>query len=98
MSELLARLGRWYESQCNDDWEHHYGIRIDTLDNPGWSLEIDLTDTSLIGREFAEVAVERTERDWMRCRIADKRFEAFGGPGNLPEMLSVFLLWAESPE
>jgi hypothetical protein len=30
----------WYTKQCNGDWEHSYGIRIDTIDNPGWSLTL----------------------------------------------------------
>jgi hypothetical protein len=30
----------WYLEQCNDLWEHSYGVKIDTLDNPGWLLVI----------------------------------------------------------
>ncbi|UCH44768.1 MAG: hypothetical protein JSV11_10785 [Nitrospiraceae bacterium] len=37
------RLNRWYINQCNGDWEHQYGIVIETLDNPGWRVKIDLT-------------------------------------------------------
>jgi hypothetical protein len=39
----LARLEACYLRQCNGDWEHLYGITIETLDNAGWSVTIDLT-------------------------------------------------------
>ncbi|MFD5200063.1 Imm53 family immunity protein [Streptomyces sp. NPDC058375] len=35
----MARSGRslqgWYSAQCNEDWEHEWGGKIETLDNPG---------------------------------------------------------------
>ncbi|WP_203237204.1 Imm53 family immunity protein [Streptomyces gilvosporeus] len=34
----LSSLTAWYTSQCDGGWEHEYGIRIETLDNPGWSV------------------------------------------------------------
>lgn len=37
----------WYVRECDDDWEHSYGVKIDTLDNPGWTIAIDLRETSL---------------------------------------------------
>ena len=33
---VFQRLQKWYKSQCNGDWEHSFGIKIETLDNPGW--------------------------------------------------------------
>jgi hypothetical protein len=29
--DALFMLQRWYVGQCNGDWEHQYGVRIDTL-------------------------------------------------------------------
>jgi Immunity protein 53 len=49
----LQELQQWYQSQCNGDWEHTYGVKIDTLDNPGWSVTIELADTYLYGRTFS---------------------------------------------
>ncbi|MFJ5673999.1 Imm53 family immunity protein [Streptomyces sp. NPDC093097] len=37
----LSSLTAWYTCQCDGDWEHEYGIRIETLGNPGWSVEIE---------------------------------------------------------
>ena len=49
MSNVILQLQQWYEAQCNGDWEHHYGISIESQDNPGWRVEIDLKDTPLCG-------------------------------------------------
>ena len=38
----LGWLERWYQAQCDGDWEHHSGVTIETLDNPGWLVKIDL--------------------------------------------------------
>jgi len=35
MQNLLQFLQEWYLEQCNGDWEHEFGIKIETLDNPG---------------------------------------------------------------
>jgi hypothetical protein len=43
-------LQEWYASVCDGDWEHSYGIRIKTTDNPGWVLVVDPEHTSLRGR------------------------------------------------
>lgn len=77
------------------NWEHSKGIRISTLDNPGWSLTVDIADLELSDRAFDAVKVERSEHDWVHARVRAGKFEAFGGPGNLPEMLVCFQCWAE---
>ncbi len=38
-------LQTWYQAQCDNDWEHQYGVKIDSLDNPGWMVSIDLFGT-----------------------------------------------------
>ena len=43
MSEVcLLWLMQWRLDQCDNDWEHCHGVSIGTLDNPGWTLRIDL--------------------------------------------------------
>jgi len=51
---ILSRLTKWFDEQCNGDWEHHYGIKIETLDNPGFLIKIDIKDTKLISKHFNE--------------------------------------------
>lgn len=90
----LQELERWYRAQCDGDWEHSYGIKIDTLDNPGWSVSIDLVDTSLAEQSFTEVQRLQHETEWIHCRIRDGKWEGYGGPFILEEILQIFLAWA----
>ena len=96
---VLTRLQGWYRAQCDGDWEHGYGVRLQTLDNPGWSLEIDLRGTALAEREFEDAELHRSEQDWWVCWLEQERFRAACGPRNLEEALQRFLDWAlQSPD
>ncbi len=53
-ADNLNWLSQWYLSQCDSDWEHSLGVKIDTLDNSGWTLK-NLTDTPLQGLPFERV-------------------------------------------
>ena len=93
---ILNWLEKWYLKNCNGDWEHSFGIKIETLDNPGWSVDIDLIDTNLESKPFLEVKVERSEKNWFLCRVDDGIFKGRGGPQNLAEMLEIFHKWVGS--
>jgi hypothetical protein len=99
VNNLLPRLQRWYYSQCDGDWEHSWGVKIATLDNPGWSLEVDLQDTELQDRPFAPIerGVENSDvnPDWLTCFVKDGRFKGRGGPNTLADLIATFLNWAE---
>ena len=86
----LERLQRWYLAQCDGEWEHAYGVEIGPLDNPGWTLKIDVKETP----PFARLETHRTEDDWVVCWIEEDAFHAACGPLNLEEALEVFLDWA----
>lgn len=90
----IEELQRWYASQCDGDWEHEFGIRIETLDNPGWTVEIDLEDTPLDGRAFPRFSDMAPEREWWTCEVSEGKFRASGGPPMLGRMLRAFLDWA----
>ena len=90
----LRRLQEWYASQCDGDWEHEYGIQIETLDNPGWSVEIDLAETELEGVEYAAVKDLAPEREWVHTRVEGAKFQGDGGPPMLAVILRHFLEWA----
>ncbi|CAL79875.1 hypothetical protein BRADO6232 [Bradyrhizobium sp. ORS 278] len=93
--EPLKALQAWYASHCDGEWEHRYGIRIGTLDNPGWILRIDLSSTELAERPFTDVKVQGDDDDdWCHCRVRDGVFEAFCGPHHLEDVISIFLAWA----
>jgi hypothetical protein len=91
----IARLQQWYLAQCDEDWEHSYGIKIDTLDNPGWIVRIDLTDTPVENAAFTPLVVHRSETDWLDCAVRNAQFHGAGGPLNLEEILVAFLDWAD---
>lgn len=94
-ADLLKSLQQWYASQCNGAWEHICGISIDTLDNPGWSVKIDIADTYLLGRTFDEVRVEGANKDdWYVCKVENNAFKAMGGPNRLFDVIAVFIEWA----
>lgn len=95
MNDTLLRLQTWFANQCNGEWEHSYGVRIETIDNPGWTVAIELSNMNLGQRSFNEVAINRSETDWVKCRVRDGVFEGFGGVANLIEIINIFLAWSE---
>ena len=90
-------LQDWYLRHCDGDWEHMYGVQIGTLDNPGWSVDIDLAETELEDKSFAPIRRNsESDTNWVVAAVREKKFEARGGPKNLREMLVTFQCWAET--
>lgn len=90
----MSRLQLWYKQQCDGEWEHSYGIKIGTVDNPGWWIEIDLVDTSLEFKPFNPVDVEINDREWHACRVQDSKFIAACDSLRLLHVVEIFLSWA----
>jgi Immunity protein 53 len=86
----LESLQAWYSAQCNGEWEHQHGVTIATLDNPGWSLKVDLVGTALAGKEAAREVMDRTERDWFQTWSDGHTFNGVGGNNNLGDLLTAF--------
>lgn len=93
--EVLEKLQKWYLSNCDGDWEHSYGVKIDTLDNPGWGIDIDIVETKLEEKPFEKIIVKRSQDDWIHCDVEEGSFKGRGGPSNLKEILEVFCNWVE---
>jgi hypothetical protein len=91
---VLDWLQSWYASQCDGDWEHESGVTIETLDNPGWTIKIDLEETELADREYPGQRVARGEHDWVTAWTSEQTFRIACGPGNLSEALTLFRAWA----
>jgi immunity protein 53 of polymorphic toxin system len=91
----LTRLAKWYGAQCDRGWEHRYGITIETLDNPGWILKVDLADTNLQVVPFESIE-HRLDSDtsWWRCWREGNAFNAACGAMDLPTVIDIFLTWA----
>jgi hypothetical protein len=94
--DALLDLQKWYASNCNGEWEEEYGVKIDTLDNPGWSVTIDLYETSLEGKQFSPYKNQISDTSWIECKIEENRFKGLGDPSKLEQILKVFIEWAKS--
>ncbi len=106
-NDNLLWLSQWYLSQCDNDWEHSHGVKIDTLDNPGWSLKIDLTDTPMQGRPFereehGEISGDldewRQTGCWWVARVNGNTFDVACGPLDLSAAVGVFRRWVDASE
>lgn len=87
---------QWYFASCSDGyWEGTFGVSINTLENPGWTIDIDLEGTKLEDVEFAGYIVERSDDNWAFCTVRDGKYKANGGVFNLDEMIYVFRDWVE---
>ena len=94
--DTLQWLQEWFRSQCNGGWEHTYVIRIDTLDNPGWGVRIDIYETELEGKAFEKIENLDEDDDWMVCEVKKGKFIGSGDTSKLEKILQVFKDWAES--
>lgn len=90
MLNLLQWLETWFSSHCDVDWEQENGIKIETLGNPGWNIEIDLLETVLESYEFDMDTVEVSENDWYFYKIENGKFIASGDPSKLEFLLNKF--------
>ena len=100
----LQWIEQWYAAQCDGDWEHQLGVKIETLDNPGWLLTVDLLGTNLAGRGSGSVKVSgdppREENGniggsvWIDCRVRAGKFIGAGDAGQLRALLAIFRGWA----
>jgi len=93
--DAVSELCMWYERQSVNDWQEDSGITISSLDNPGWSLKVDLKGTDLQHKDFREMRIDKSEHDWLFARRTEYMFEAFGGPGNLNALIATFVDWTQ---
>ena len=78
MKSTLERIQNWYKTNCNNDWEHSYGYSIETMDNPGWSIKIDLCETALENLDYDKSYQNKTcKNDWYVIKIRDQILDIF---------------------
>ena len=99
--DLLYALQEWYAAQCDGEWEHQRGIKIESCNNPGWSVNIDLFGTNLTSRKFRPIAenvdtncCQQGDR-WLCCRVDDGVWHGAGDETKLPVIIQTFLTWAQ---
>jgi len=94
--DILLWLQKWYESNCDGYWEHHWGITIETLDNPGWKIDISLRGTAVEHKSFQKVDWRlESDCDWLCCNVSDAVFHGQCGPHHLLAVLELFKRWVE---
>ena len=96
----LARLERWYESRCDGQWEHEKGVSIQSSDNPGWwvRIDIDKEPTRSGGDQVLEILGEPPSekngnigsKRWMLCQVREGKFDAAGDAMQLRSIISCF--------
>lgn len=94
--DVFEWIEKWYISMCVGDWEQYYGIKIETLDNPGWIVLIDILDTKLENKPFHTINNCIDDDDWLQCQVKEGRFVGAGDPSKLKEILEIFRKWVES--
>jgi hypothetical protein len=84
----LDFVTNWCVAHCNGDWEHDVGIKIETLDNPGWAVDVRIAETELEGVATEWRREEASAEDWLHWRSTGEMFEARCGPGNVSQALA----------
>lgn len=96
----LSKLAHWFARHCDGDWEQQRGISVQSTDNPGWWIKIDLKRTALAERPFAEVSEGVDGKGfpaaarWLHCHVQDELWHGAGDPTRLAEIIGRFLAWA----
>lgn len=97
----LEQLQEWYTRQCNGLWEHSSGVSIESCDNPGWWVKINISETPLQNCEFTEVAdgVDNKRNAfgplWLNCYVENGTWNGAGDETKLENILGLFLTWAK---
>lgn len=94
-SKIFMWLIQWYQVHCDGNWEHIYGIKIKTLDNPGWMIDIDLNDTELENKKFQDINLYINDDDWLFCKVENNVFKGRGDMDKLEQIIGNFEKWQE---
>ena|ERR1700722_9749179 len=73
MTDELSWLQQWYLEQCDGEWEHAFGVSIDTIDNLGWSVTICVEGTELASALFEPVKKAVSENNWVHCHVTERK-------------------------
>jgi hypothetical protein len=103
LASTMKWVESWYGRQCNGDWEHQRGLKVDTLDNPGWMLKVDLQGTdlaafSLPDRDLGSSGTGTDGRPvaprWFHSQIRGGQYVAAGSADRLVDLFIAFRTWA----
>ncbi|MEU7717035.1 Imm53 family immunity protein [Streptomyces tibetensis] len=86
----IRYIQSWYASNCDGEWEHEFGIRMATTDNPGWHIRIDVSETDLEGVVVPRERHDLSDGGWMIAWSDGKVFQAACGPMSLRDVDALF--------
>jgi len=84
---MIEWLQDWYKSQCDGDWEHYYGIKIVTLDNPGWDVTVDINNYNIA--DVSWYIYGDFDSKWVGFKIKDNVFNGACDPTSFNILLEV---------
>lgn len=105
VASAMEWITDWYRRQCDGTWEHERGLVIQTLDNPGWLLKVNLVGTDLkraAGRDSLISSFGTNEQghpispNWFHSQIRGSQYVAAGDASQLPYLFTAFRAWAMS--
>jgi hypothetical protein len=88
--EILTWLQAWYVARCDGEWEFREGIKLLSVSNPGWSIEINVSDTPLEDACIPLTQFHQSANDWYGYFLEDALFVGSGDPTKLEVILQVF--------
>ncbi|MEJ5219102.1 Imm53 family immunity protein [Cognatishimia sp. D5M38] len=95
----LIKLQNWYVSNCDGDWEHTYGFKLETLDNPGWTITVDLDETHQEDQDFTESKINYEHKTrWLVVSKEGSKLKGACGPLELETMLVLVAEWLQPRE
>ncbi|MFY1048502.1 immunity 53 family protein [Chryseobacterium sp. GP-SGM7] len=85
---MINWLQKWFNEQIDGNWEHEAVLKIETIDNPGWSLEVNLVQGSIPSTEWK--LFEVSDDNWVGYKFEDNTFHASGDPNKLSLLIGMF--------
>lgn len=94
--QSLTKLQDWYISNCDGDWEHQCGFKLQTLDNPGWAFTVDLDKTHQEYQSFTEQKINyEHDTQWLIVSKKGSKLTGACGPTELETMLTLVTEWLQ---
>jgi len=93
--ESIEWLNNWYKANCNGEWEQSYGVKIETISNPGWEFSVDLMDTPYEGKTLSKKN-RVSDTDWYSISCDGVTFDAIGDASKLGVLIDLFRKFIET--
>ena len=87
---MIEGLMRWYIDRCDGEWEHKNGFTIESTDNPGVIIRLDLTERDPLPGQPDRVIRSEGEgtSEWLDLRVRGGQLVGFASPILLPQLMT----------